>query len=377
MTSLTVQFGASPSSRISLRSTIWPWMWRNAIASPIGDQTGRPRCPVVGQALELPAVGGIEDHEVVPEAAGLGRDDVAAIRRERRFEVARPGQRSGGLLRHIEAVDDRRPACAGAVVPDVEEDLAVRSPGRVLVSERRGLRDLRDGRLLRGQVVELEDDVALRRVRAIRDHRERRAVGRHDGLPDPGVPGPPVDVDPAAQDPDRVLTAVGLDLHDARGRQVVIAQDVRRRPAASPAAGADEVDRGSVGRPGRHRVVAALGQLLDVLACLDPDVARLRVDDRALEGDDLGRDDDDVRRSRRRRGPAVPVAVAVPVPVRAAERDPALEEVERDERHDQQADDRQDRRHPAAGRAQGDRRTRRPGRVRSGHDAVPASRVAS
>src|SRR5204862_8243652 len=40
MTSLTVQFGAAPVSRTRSRSTICPLMWRNAIESPSGDQTG-------------------------------------------------------------------------------------------------------------------------------------------------------------------------------------------------------------------------------------------------------------------------------------------------------------------------------------------------
>ncbi len=55
-------------------------------------------------------------------------------------------------------------------------------------------------------------------------------------------------------------------------------------------------------------------------------------------------------------GPPSPLPFPVPLVLR--EWDLALEQVERDERHDQQADDRQDGRHPVAGSTQGDRRTR-------------------
>ena len=54
-------------------------------------------------------------------------------------------------------------------------------------------------------------------------------------------------------------------------------------------------------------------------AGLDPDVAGLRVDDRARERDDLGRDDDDVRRSRASRVTAPP-----PLPSRCRCRRPLV-----------------------------------------------------
>ena len=45
--SVTVQSGPDPPSLASLRSTIWPSMWRNAMASPAGDQTGAHDPPSV------------------------------------------------------------------------------------------------------------------------------------------------------------------------------------------------------------------------------------------------------------------------------------------------------------------------------------------
>ena len=163
------------------------------------------------------------------------------------------------------------------------------------------------------EVVELEDDVAERRVRAVGHHRESRAVGRHRRLADPRVPRPAVDGHPAVDDPLGVA-AVGVHADDARDRHLVVADDVGGRPVADALGRPDEVDGLPIGRPRRHRVVAAGRQLLDVLALLDPDVAGLGVHDRArdLVLLDLRRHDDDVRRGRRgvRRDLAIAVAVA-------------------------------------------------------------------
>ena len=133
------------------------------------------------------------------------------------------------------------------------------------------------------EVVELEDDVALGRVRAVGDHRQRLAVGREDRLADPGVPVRPLIETGPLMTRTRVAAAVGLDAHDVRDRHLIVAQDVARRPVADAIGRPDEVDRLAVGRPGRHGIVAAGGQLLGVLPRLDPDVAGLGVDDRARD----------------------------------------------------------------------------------------------
>ena len=75
---------ADPRGVAIWRSTICPSRWRNAIASPVGDHDRRERASVVGDPQELGARRPVEDHDVGPEAVGLGRGDVLAVGRRRR-----------------------------------------------------------------------------------------------------------------------------------------------------------------------------------------------------------------------------------------------------------------------------------------------------
>ena len=93
-------------------------------------------------------------------------------------------------------------------------------------------------------------------------------------------------------------------------REVVPAQPAVHRVQPLARLLADEVDPLAVRREARHRVHARVGQLADVLAALDPDVARLRVDDRPRKRH-LRLDDDDVRRRRR----PVRARAGLPVPL--------------------------------------------------------------
>ena len=206
--SLTVQSGAVPSRRASLQvdDLAADVEERDRVAVRRPDR--RPRRAVVGHPQELAPVAGIEDHDVVAEAAGLGRRDVPAIGRERGFEVAGPGQGRALALGDVVPNDHRRALRPVTTVADVEQDLAIRPPGRILVAERRRLAQRRDLRLLGDRVVELEDDVALRRIRPIRDHGHRVPVGRQLRLADPGMPDPAVLGDPAVQEPDGIAGAV-------------------------------------------------------------------------------------------------------------------------------------------------------------------------
>ena len=144
-----VVFGDGPAARsrhragASFRSTIWPARWRNAIASPAGDQTGENEWRVVGDAEDLLAPVSSRITTSVPNefvfgsprrtgrpasTTGRGSPDRSA---PRVFFVAR-----------VVAVDLRGAPRAVAAVPDVEQDLAVRPPRRVLVAERAGLRQV-------------------------------------------------------------------------------------------------------------------------------------------------------------------------------------------------------------------------------------------
>ena len=179
------------------------------------------------------------------------------------------------------------------------------------MAEGRRLGELRDEAALRGQVVELEDDVALRRVGTIRDHGERRAVRREHRLADPHVPGPGASSDLPGQDLDGIGAAVRLDAHHARGRHLVVARSappdgqtpmaftVRMKKIDDPSGDHDGIESSPAGR-----------QLVRLLAGLDPDVAGLGVDDRARERDDIGHDHDVRWRGCHRR--AVAAVPAVP-----------------------------------------------------------------
>ena len=95
--SLTVQSGRCPSSRTSSRSTIWPWMWRNAIASPTGDQTGAQDAPSLVSRRSSRPLDASRMTTSLPKLLVL----VAAMYRPSGendgLEVARPGQRRDAL----------------------------------------------------------------------------------------------------------------------------------------------------------------------------------------------------------------------------------------------------------------------------------------
>ena len=93
MTSSTVQSGAAPSSRTSLRSTIWPRMWRNAIASPTGDQTGAHDAPSLVRRSSSRPLAASRMTTSLPKLLCLVAAMYSAVGRARRLEVARAGQR--------------------------------------------------------------------------------------------------------------------------------------------------------------------------------------------------------------------------------------------------------------------------------------------
>ena len=157
----TVQAGAVPSSLARRRSTVWPSRWRNAMPSPAGDQVGAHDAPSVGDAQELlrrsmpsrmttsvPKA----DVRVAATYAPVGR--VGRVRGSRARSEPAPSPVST-----VVAHDHRRPARAVAAVPDVEQELAVGPPLRILVTEHAVRSQAGIGQLLGRAVEELEDDV--------------------------------------------------------------------------------------------------------------------------------------------------------------------------------------------------------------------------
>jgi hypothetical protein len=183
--------------------------------------------------------------------------------------------------------------------------------------------------LLRFHVEHLEHDRSPVRVGCIGHDGDAGAVRRQDGLSDPvGVHVPAV-LEPTGRQPLRLCLAIGSDAHQLGYVEGVRLDAPLDRPATFVRLGVDVGDPFAVGRPRRLSVVARVCQLTDVVIGLDPDIARLGVDDRALERR-LLRHHDDIR-WRGRPGRIVTGTRATVIASTDAGRKTALEQVEGDD----------------------------------------------
>ena len=167
------------SRRASRRSTIVALEVeeRDRIAGRRPDR--RERVAVVGDPQDLLA-GRVEDRDVRAEGVGLGRGDPRAVGRVRRRDIARTGQGPGLLRRDVVAEDLGRPASELAAVPDVQEEPPVGPPCGVLMAERSEFGRLREVSFFDAIVKVWSVDVALERIRTVRDQRDRLAVRARD-----------------------------------------------------------------------------------------------------------------------------------------------------------------------------------------------------
>ena len=85
-------------------------------------------------------------------------------------------------------VDPRDALGAVPIVADVGEAQAVRSPGGILVTQRRHLAEAEVGNLLRLEVIGPDHHVAGRRIRQVGGHRDRPAVRGQHRFPDEAHP---------------------------------------------------------------------------------------------------------------------------------------------------------------------------------------------
>ena len=147
-----------------------------------------PRIGVVRDAQELRSVLRIEDDDIGSDRIRPRRDDVLAVGRVARTLVARPGHCPRLLGLEVVAEDLGRGPESVPTVLDVEQVLAVRAPGGILMAERRVLREMGLLQLPRLDVEELQEDIAPARIRGIGEQGNRSSIRRQNWLAEPVEP---------------------------------------------------------------------------------------------------------------------------------------------------------------------------------------------